>query len=182
TDDSQEFEFVNAIVGGVIPKQYIPGIEKGVRETMAEGVLGHYPVLGCKVTVYDGKFHDVDSSEMAFKVAAREAFREAFMNARPVILEPITQMEVEAPEECVGDVMGDLNQRRGRVLGIESSDGSHKITALAPLGEVLSYAPDLRSITGGRGGFSLKFHGYEEAPSNIASRIIEESKKHKEKE
>jgi len=173
---SRDFEFVNAIVGGVIPKQYIPGIEKGVRETMAEGVLANYPVIGCKVTVFDGKYHDVDSSEMAFKVAAREAFREAFMNARPVILEPIAEMEVEAPEECVGDVMGDLNQRRGRVLGIEASEGSHKITALAPLGEVLSYAPDLRSLTGGRGGFSLKPHGYEEAPANIASRIIEESK------
>jgi len=179
--DSRDFEFVNAIVGGVIPKQYIPGIEKGVRETMAEGVLAHYPVQGCKVTVFDGKFHDVDSSEMAFKVAAREAFREAFMAAKPVILEPIVEMEVEAPEECVGDVMGDLNQRRGRVLGIEAGDGSHRINALAPMAEVLSYAPDLRSITGGRGSFSLKLSGYEEAPANIAGKIIEESQ-HREKE
>ena len=171
--DSKDFEFVNAIVGGVIPRQYIPGIEKGVKEAMAEGVLANYPVTGLRVTVFDGKFHDVDSSEMAFKIAAREAFREAFLKARPALLEPIVKLEISAPEECVGGVMGDLNHRRGRVLSIEGGMGSHKITALAPLAEVLSYAPDLKSMTGGRGGFSMRAHGYEEAPAPIAGKIVE---------
>jgi elongation factor G len=173
TADFRDFEFVNGVVGGVIPRQYIPGIEKGVKEAMAEGVLAHYPVTGCRVTVFDGKHHDVDSSEMAFKIAAREAFREAFMRANPALLEPMVKMEIEAPEECVGGVMGDLNHRRGRVLSVEAGVGSHKITALAPLAETLTYAPDLRSMTGGRGGFSMRVHGYEEAPPQVAGKIIE---------
>ncbi len=180
TTDSKEFEFVDAIVGGVIPKGYIPGVEKGVREAMEHGVLANYPVTGCKVTLFDGKFHDVDSSELAFKIAASMAFKEAFTQAKPVLLEPIVEMEISSPEECVGDVMGDLNQRRGKVLGIDTSGSQQTVNAIVPMSEALTYAPDLRSITGGRGQFSMQFKSYEEVPAQIASKIIESAKKEQE--
>ncbi|VAX24389.1 Translation elongation factor G, partial [hydrothermal vent metagenome] len=178
--DSKEFEFVNAIVGGAIPRQYIPGVEKGVLEAMADGVLAGYPVINCKVKLVDGKFHDVDSSELAFKIAGRMAFREAFMAAKPVLLEPMVEIEIEAPEECVGDVMGDLNQRRGKVQGVDTAGGHQKIKAIAPMAETLTYAPDLRSITGGRGQFTLHFHSYEEVPAQLSAKIVETAKKSKE--
>ncbi|MGK7346373.1 MAG: elongation factor G [Candidatus Nitrospinota bacterium M3_3B_026] len=176
-EDGKGFEFVNAIVGGVIPRQYIPGVEKGVRETMADGVLAGYPVTGLKVTVFDGKHHDVDSSEMAFKIAASQAFKEAFQQARPVLLEPYMELEVVVPEECVGDVMADLNKRRGRVLGVGVMGGQQQIKAVVPMAEILSYAPDLRSITGGRGQFTMQLGSYEETPANIAQKVIEEAGK-----
>ncbi len=179
-DDSKEFEFVDAIVGGAIPKQYIPGVEKGVLEVMSHGVLAGYPVTACKVKLFDGKFHDVDSSELAFKIAASMAFKEAFMNAKPVLLEPIMEIQIEAPEECIGDVMGDLNQRRGRVLGVDTTGSMQKINALVPMAESLTYAPDLRSITGGRGQFAMHFSSYEEVPSNIAAKVIESANGDKE--
>lgn len=178
--DGAEFEFVNAIVGGVIPRQYIPGVEKGVRETMADGVLAGYPVTGLRVTVFDGKHHDVDSSEMAFKIAASQAFKEAFQQARPVLLEPYMEMEVVVPEECVGDVMADLNKRRGRVLGVGMMGGQQQIKASVPMAEILSYAPDLRSITGGRGQFTMQLGSYEETPANIAQKVIEKAGKARE--
>ena len=177
TSDSKEFEFVDAIVGGAIPKGYIPGVEKGVREAMRDGVLSGNPVTGCKVTLRDGKFHDVDSSELAFKIAASMAFKEAFIQAKPVLLEPIVVMAITTPEECVGDVMGDLNQRRGRVLGIDTTGGQQTVNAIVPMAEALTYAPDLRSITGGRGQFTMQFKSYEEVPAQIASKIIESEKK-----
>ncbi len=180
TADSKEFEFVNAIVGGAIPRQYIPGVEKGVLEAMGDGVLAGYPVTSCKVKLVDGKFHDVDSSELAFKIAGRMAFREAFMAAKPVLLEPMVEIEIEAPEECVGDVMGDLNQRRGRVQGVDTAGGGQKIKAIAPMAETMTYAPDLRSITGGRGQFTMHFHSYEEVPAQLSAKIVEAAKKSKE--
>ncbi|VAX20150.1 Translation elongation factor G [hydrothermal vent metagenome] len=173
--NGKEFEFINAIVGGAIPKQYIPGVEKGVREAMQTGVLAGFPVVGCKVTLYDGKFHDVDSSEMAFKIAGAQAFREAFMLAKPVLLEPVMEIEVVAPDECMGDVVADLNRRRGRVLGMGVMGGQQQVKAQAPMAEVLKYAPGLRSITGGRGQFTMHFGSYEEVPSHLSQKIIDET-------
>ncbi|MBF0170745.1 MAG: elongation factor G [Nitrospinae bacterium] len=170
--DGAVLEFVNAIVGGVIPKQYIPGVEKGIREAMAKGGLAGFPVTGVKATLFDGKFHDVDSSEMAFKAAAGQAFREAFENARPVLLEPMVEMEISVPEEFVGDVMSDLAQKRGRVLSLGIMGGHEVVKALAPLAEVLLYDMDLRQITGGRGEFTLSAAGYEEAPPPVAQKVI----------
>lgn len=180
TSDGKEFEFVNAIVGGVIPRQYIPGVEKGVREIMTDGVLAGYPVTNCKVTVFDGKHHDVDSSELAFKMAASQAFKEAFMQANPVLLEPMMELEIVVPDDSVGDVMADLNKRRGRVLGVGIMGGQQQIKAIAPMSEILSYAPDLRSITGGRGAFTMQFSSYEEVPANLTQKVVDEAKKARE--
>ncbi len=171
-ENGGDLEFVNAIVGGAIPRQYIPGVEKGVREAMAKGVLAGYPVTGVKVTLFDGKFHDVDSSEMAFKTAAALAFKEAFAQARPALLEPMVEMEISVPEDCVGDVMSDLAQKRGRVLSLGVMGGAEVIKAIAPLAEVLLYDQDLRQITGGRGEFSHGQAGYEEAPPPVAQKVI----------
>ncbi len=179
--DGENFEFVNAIVGGVIPRGYIPGVEKGVVEAMTKGGLAGYPVTGCKVTVFDGKYHDVDSSEMAFKSASAMAFREAFTKAAPVLLEPVMEMEVVAPDECLGDIMADLSQKRGKVLGMGVMGGQQRIKALAPLAEVLEYVKTLRSLTGGRGSFSMHFHDYEETPPAVTRKIIEGTKKEEEK-
>ncbi|VAX19332.1 Elongation factor G-like protein TM_1651 [hydrothermal vent metagenome] len=176
TDNGAEFEFVNAIVGGAIPRQFIPGVEKGVKEVMSAGVLAGYNVTNCKVTLYDGQFHDVDSSELAFKIAASMAFKEAFMQCSPVLLEPVMEMEIVAPGECVGDVVSDLNKRRGRVLGVGAMGGQQRVKARVPMSEILSYAPDLRSITGGRGQFTMHFAAYEDVPPHLTQKIIDESK------
>ena len=178
--NGQEFEFVNGIVGGVIPRQYIPGVEKGALEAMADGVLAGYPITGVRVTVVDGKYHEVDSSELAFKIASRTAFKEAFLQAKPVLLEPMAALEITVPDECVGDVMGDLNHRRGRVQGVDSRGGAQVISATAPMAEILTYAPDLRSMTGGRGQFVMHPGAYEEAPAHIAQKIIEAAAKTRE--
>ncbi|HEX15792.1 MAG TPA: elongation factor G, partial [Deltaproteobacteria bacterium] len=146
------------------------------------GVLAGYPVVDVKVRFYDGKSHEVDSSDMAFKIASIMCFKKGIKEANPVLLEPIMKMEITVPEECVGDVMGDLNGRRGRILGIEVKGKNQVIKALVPMAEVLQYAPTLRSLTGGRGSFTMEFSHYEEVPSNLAEKIIAEAKKAKEEE
>ena len=174
------FEFVDKIFGGAIPKQYIPAVEKGILEAAEKGYLAGYPVVDFKVTLYDGQYHEVDSSEMAFKIAASLAFKSAMEKAKPVLLEPIMKVEVYVPEENAGDIMGDLNSRRGRVLGMEAKGKMQIIKALVPLAEMLNYQPDLTSMTGGRGSFIMEFHGYEIVPHNIQEKIIEQAKKEKE--
>ncbi len=176
------FKFVDAIVGGAIPKNYIPAVEKGIVEAMQEGVLAGYPVVDFKVTLYDGSYHIVDSSDLAFKIAASMAFKKGMMEAKPVLLEPIMSLEIVVPDECVGDIIGDLNARRGKVIGVEAQGGSQIIKALVPMAEILKYDSDLTSLTSGRGSFSVEFSHYEEVPSHIAERIISEAKKEKEKE
>ncbi|MDI3316722.1 MAG: elongation factor G [Bacillota bacterium] len=171
-----EFDFVDKIFGGAVPRQYIPAVEKGVRETMAEGVLAGYPVTHVRVTLDDGSYHPVDSSEMAFKIAASLAFKKAFHEADPVLLEPVDEVTVVVPEEYLGDVLGDLNRRRGRVLGMER-DGEHQVVrAEVPETEMLRYAVDLRSMTRGWGRFRQRFVRYEEMPSHIAQQVIERSR------
>lgn len=170
------FEFVDDIVGGAIPRNYIPAVEKGIRETMADGYLAHYPMVDIRVSLYDGSYHEVDSSDMAFKIAGSMGFKSALEKARPVLLEPIMSMEVTVPEDSMGDVIGDLNSRRGRVLGMETKGHNQTIKALVPMVEVLKYAPDLRSLTSGRGEFQMEFARYEEVPPHLAERIIKEAK------
>ena len=147
----QDFEFVDKIFGGAVPKQYIPAVEKGLREAILEGVLAGYPVVNIRATLYDGSFHPVDSSEMAFKIAASLAFKKGCSEAQPIILEPIMKVEVTVPEQFMGDIMGDLNKKRGKILGMESRGHIQVIKALAPLAEMQRYAIDLRSMTQGRG-------------------------------
>ncbi|MGI9080912.1 MAG: elongation factor G [Thermoleophilaceae bacterium] len=167
------FEFVNKIKGGVIPSGFIPAVEKGVVETMAHGVLGGYPVEGVRVTLYDGSYHAVDSSEMAFKVAGSIAFKQAMESAGPVLLEPIMTATVAVPEDCVGDVIGDLNSRRGHPLGMEPSGSVTEVRAEVPMAEMLAYAPDLRAITGGRGDYTMELARYQEVPGHLASKVVE---------
>lgn len=178
----QGFEFVDKIVGGVIPRQYIPAVEKGVSEAMGQGALAGCPVIDVKVTVFDGKYHDVDSSEQAFKIAASKGFKKGVLEANPILLEPIMNMEVVVPEECMGDVMGDLNSRRGRIMGMDAKGSSQMIKAQVPMSEVLKYASDLTSMTSGRGIFTMEFSHYEEVPANIAEKIVEASGKRAEEE
>jgi elongation factor G len=166
------FEFVNAIVGGAIPREFIPGVEKGVKEAMTGGVLASYPVVDVKVTLYDGTFHDVDSSEMAFKIAASMAFKDGMKKASPVLLEPIFKVEVVTPEEYMGDVMGDLNSRRGRILGMEARKGVQVITAEVPLAEMFGYTTDLRSMTKGRASSSMQFEVYREVPKSVQDAVV----------
>lgn len=176
------FEFDNAVVGGAIPKQYIPAVEKGIYEAMQHGILAGYPAVDIKITVYDGSYHAVDSSEMAFKVAGSLGFKEGAPKCRPVILEPVMKMEVTVPEEHMGDIMGDVSSRRGKVLGSEGARGKQIVKAMVPMAEVLKYAPTLKSVTGGRGTYTMEFDHYEEVPAHIQEKIIEESKKAKEEE
>ncbi len=175
------FEFVNAIKGGVIPSGFIPAVEKGVREAMDEGVIAGYPVKDVRVRVYDGSYHTVDSSEMAFKVAGSLAMKQAMEQAGPVLLEPIMVVTVNAPEDSVGDVIGDLNSRRGRPLGMEPvGAGMTEVKAEVPMSEMLSYAPDLRAITGGQGEFTMDFERYEEVPGHLAGKVVDEARADKE--
>jgi elongation factor G len=169
------FEFVDAIVGGAIPRQYIPAVEKGIVEAAQRGVLAGFPLVDFKATLDDGSFHAVDSSEMAFKIAGSLAFKKAAADAAPVMLEPIMEVTVTTPDEVMGDIMGDLNGRRGRVLGMESAGRNQIVKAHVPLAEFLTYAPDLRSMTGGRGTYSMVFSHYDEVPAHIAEKIIAES-------
>lgn len=170
------FEFVDRIVGGVIPQQYRPAVEKGILEAMEKGVIAGYPFVDLKVTLVDGSFHNVDSSEMAFKIAGSLAFKKGALEAQPILLEPIMEIEIHVDKEHVGDVMGDLNSRRGRVLGMDSTDRYEVVSAHVPLAEIQLYAPDLTSMTGGRGSFTVKFSHYEEVPAQLAEKIIEASK------
>ncbi|MEN8210777.1 MAG: elongation factor G [Thermodesulfobacteriota bacterium] len=167
------FEFVDKIVGGVIPKNYIPAVEAGVRETSQTGILAGFPCVDFRATVDYGSYHSVDSSEMAFKMAGTLAFKKAAQEAKAVLLEPIMKISVKVPEDSTGDIMGDLNSRRGRVLGMDSEDDKQIINALVPMAEILRYAPDLSSMTGGRGTFSLEFEQYDEVPGDLAPKIIE---------
>ncbi len=174
------FEFVNKIVGGVIPKQYIPAVEKGIIESCQKGVLSGFPCIDFKVTLDDGSFHAVDSSEMAFKIAGSLAFKKATLEAGPVLLEPIMNVSITTPDEHMGDIMGDLNSRRGKVLGMDSKGKNQVIKANVPMAEFLAYAPDLRSMTGGRGMFFMEFSHYDEVPAQIAQKLVEEINKSKE--
>jgi elongation factor G len=172
----QGFEFVDAIVGGVIPRQYIPAVEKGIIESCQKGVLAGFPCVDFRVTLDDGSFHAVDSSEMAFKIAGSLAFKKASEQANPVLLEPIMKVQITAPDEFMGDIMGDLNGRRGRVLGMDSAGRYQIINAEVPMSEFLTYAPDLRSMTGGRGIFTMEFTRYDEVPGQLAEKLLAELK------
>jgi elongation factor G len=174
------FEFVNKIFGGAIPSQYIPAVEKGVKQSMEKGVISGYPVVDVKVTLYDGSFHQVDSSNLAFEIAGSMALRKGIEQAQPFILEPIMEVEAIVPEEFMGSVMGDLNSRRGRVLGMEREGKKQVIKALVPQGELFNYATDLRSLTKGSGEHKMKFSHYEEAPPNVTQPLIEAYQKAKE--
>jgi elongation factor G len=176
------FEFVNQVVGGAIPRNFIPAVEKGIVEGMERGPVSGYPVVDLKVTLYDGSTHPVDSSELAFKLAGRLAFRKAVAQARPTLLEPIMTVEVVAPGDCMGDIVGDLNSKRGRVLGIEAKGRSQAVKAQVPLAEMLEYDPRLRSITGDRGDYTMEFSHYEEVPGQIQERIVSEAKRPVEEE
>ena len=175
-EPGEGFEFLNAIKGGVIPNGFIPAVEKGVVEAMSQGVIAGYPVKDVSVRLYDGSYHTVDSSEMAFKIAGSLAMKQALEGASPVLLEPIMLVTVSAPEDVVGDVIGDLNSRRGRPLGMDSAAGMTEVKAEVPMAEMLSYAPDLRSITGGRGEFTMEFLRYEEVPGHLAGKVVEEAR------
>ena len=170
------FEFVSKIVGGTVPKEYISPAEQGMKEACESGILAGYPVIDLKATLVDGSYHEVDSSEMAFKIAGSMAIKEAVMKASPVLLEPMMKVEVEVPEDFLGDVMGDLNSRRGQIEGMGSEEGIAKVTAKVPLAEMFGYATDIRSKTQGRGIFSMEFSHYDEVPRNVAEAIIAKSK------
>jgi elongation factor G len=170
------FVFEDAIVGGSIPRGFIPAVEKGILETMDRGVIAGYPVVDVKVRLFDGSYHTVDSSEMAFKIAGSLAFHKAVEGAAPVLLEPVMNVEVVAPETNMGDIMGDLSSRRGRPQGSESMGEMHAIRAQVPLAEMLTYAPQLRSMTGGRGSYTMELDHYEEVPAHLSEKIVEEAK------
>jgi elongation factor G len=166
------FEFVDGIKGGSIPREYIPAVEKGIREATENGALAGYPVVDVKVTLFDGSYHDVDSSEIAFKIAGSMAFKEATRKANPVLLEPIMAVEVVVPEEFMGDVIGDISSRRGKVLGMNSRPAAQAVDARVPLAEMFGYATDLRSMTQGRATYTMQFSHYEPVPANVSEGII----------
>lgn len=170
------FIFEDKIVGGAIPKTYIPAVEKGIQEAMAQGVIAHYPMVDVKVKLYDGSYHNVDSSEMAFKIAGSLGFKKGVVDCKPVLLEPIMTMEVIVPGEYVGDIMGDLNSKRGKIQGIDADDDNQTIRVHVPMAEILNYAADLRSITSGRGVFVMEFDHYDDVPEHLAKKIIEQAK------
>ena len=171
-DLSKPYIFEQEVVGGAVPKNYFPAVEKGVAESCQRGPLAAYPVVGVKAVLYDGSYHPVDSSEMAFKVAASQAFKKGFMDAGPVLLEPIVTLKVTVPDSFTGDVMGDLNKRRGRVLGMNPEDGKQVVEAEVPQMELYGYCTQLRSMTGGSGTFSYEFARYEQCPSEVQDREV----------
>lgn len=173
------FEFVDKVVGGVVPRQYIPAVEKGIVEAMVHGHLGGFPVQDVRVTLFDGSHHSVDSSEMAFKIAGSMGFKKGMEQANPVLLEPIMHMEISVPDDCIGDVIGNMNSRRGKVLGVEPKSNSQVIQVQVPMAEVLAYAPELRSMTSDRGLFTMEFSHYEEVPAHLMAKILTELKDHK---
>ena len=170
-DGTNGYEFVNKIVGGAIPREYIPAVDQGIQEQMNNGVVAGYPLINVKATLYDGSFHEVDSSEIAFKIAGSSAMREGARRADPVLLEPVMSVEVVTPEDFLGDVVGDLNRRRGLIDGMDENPAGKIVHASIPLGEMFGYATDLRSATQGRATFSMEFDRYEEVPENIAEAI-----------
>lgn len=175
TEPGSGYEFVNDIVGGVVPREYIPAVDKGVQEQMENGVIAGYPVVDCRVTLYDGSYHDVDSSEMAFKIAGSMGFREGALKAHPVLLEPIMKVEVVTPEDYMGDVMGDLNRRRGLPQGMDETPSGKVIRAEVPLAEMFGYATDLRSMSQGRAVYSMEFQKYSEVPQNVADTVLKKA-------
>ena len=175
TKPGSGYEFENAIVGGVVPKEYISAVDKGVREQMENGVVAGYPVVDCKVSLYDGSYHDVDSSEVAFKIAGSIAFKDGAIKAAPVLLEPVMKVEVVTPEDYMGDVMGDLTRRRGILQGMEDSPAGKMVNAHVPLSEMFGYATDLRSQTQGRATYTMEFDHYAEAPASVAEKIIKKT-------
>jgi elongation factor G len=175
------FEFVDDIFGGAVPRNFIPSVEKGVRECMKRGIFAGYPVVDLKVTLYDGSYHDVDSSDMAFQIAASMGLQKGVVEAHPILLEPVMNIEVTAPAEHAGDVIGDLNGRRGRIVGMEPEGEVVSVRAQAPMAEMLTYESSLRSMTGGRGGYSMEFSHYEEVPAHLAEKIVAAAKAEKEK-
>jgi elongation factor G len=175
------FEFVDDIFGGAVPRNFIPSVEKGVRDCMKKGILAGYPVVDMKVTLYDGSYHDVDSSDMAFQIAASMGLQKVFMEAHPILLEPVMNVEVTTPADVTGDIIGDLNSRRGRIAGMEPAGETAIVRAQAPMAEMLTYESSLRSMTGGRGAYSMEFSHYEEVPPFIADKIVKEVKAEKEK-
>jgi len=174
------FEFVDKIVGGVVPRQYIPAVEKGIVECMEEGIIAGYPVVDVKVSIVDGSYHTVDSSEMAFKIAGSMGFKKGFMLCQPTLLEPLVTIYIEVPDDYTGDIMGDMSSRRGRVLGMDKKGRNSLIKAQVPLAEILDYAPDITSMTSGRGTYYYEFSHYEEVPANLQEKVIAESQKNKE--
>jgi len=175
------FEFVDDIFGGAVPRNFIPSVEKGVRECMKRGIYAGYPVVDLKVTLYDGSYHDVDSSDMAFQIAASMGLQKGFVEAHPILLEPVMNIEVTAPSDHAGDVIGDLNGRRGRIVGMEPDGEVVSVRAQAPMAEMLTYESSLRSMTGGRGGYSMEFSHYEEVPAHLAEKVVAAAKAEKEK-
>jgi elongation factor G len=175
------FEFVDDIFGGAVPRNFIPSVEKGVRDCMKKGILAGYPVVDLKVTLYDGSYHDVDSSDMAFQIAASMGLQKVFMDAHPILLEPVMNVEVTTPADVAGDIIGDLNSRRGRIVGMEPTGETAIVRASVPMAEMLTYESSLRSMTGGRGGYSMEFSHYEEVPAFLAEKIVKEAKADKEK-
>jgi elongation factor G len=173
------FEFVDDIFGGAVPRNFIPSVEKGIRDAMKKGILAGYPIVDLKVTLYDGSYHDVDSSDMAFQIAASFGLQKGFMEANPILLEPVMNVEVVTPSEQAGDVIGDLNSRRGRIMGMEPAGETASVRAQVPMAEMLTYETSLRSMTGGRGGYSMEFSHYEEVPAFIAEKVIKEAKAEK---
>ena len=175
------FEFVDDVFGGAVPRNFIPSVEKGVRDCMKKGILAGYPVVDMKVTLYDGSSHDVDSSDMAFQIAASMGLQKVFMDARPILLEPIMNVEVTTPADHAGDVIGDMNARRGRIVGMEPAGETAAVRAVVPMAEMLTYESSLRSMSGGRGGYSMEFSHYEEVPAFLADKVVKEAKAEKEK-
>ena len=172
------FEFTEELFGGSVPKSYVPAVEKGLIESMEKGVLAGYPVTNIKATLYDGSYHDVDSSEMAFKIAASLAYKKGMEEAKPILLEPIMDLKIIVPEEYMGDVIGDMNKKRGKVLGMEAYKGDKQIiNAQAPESEIFKYAIDLKAMTQGQGYFEMEFARYDEVPQQIAQKIIAERQK-----
>lgn len=174
-DGNGEFEFVDKVVGGAVPRNFIPAVEKGLRENLPKGVLAGYPMVNLRASLVDGSYHPVDSSEMAFKTAARIAFKK-LVDASPVLLEPVYHVEVLVPDEYMGDIIGDINKRRGRIMGMNPVDGLQQVVAEVPLAEMFKYATDLRSMTQARGSFTMSFERYEEVPAADAKKIIENAK------
>jgi elongation factor G len=171
------FVFEDNIVGGSIPKTYIPAVEKGIQEAMAEGVIAHYPIVDVKIRLYDGSYHDVDSSEMAFKIAGSMGFKKGMPDCRPVLLEPVMIMDIVVPSEFVGDIMGDLNSKRGKIMGIDADVDNQNIRAQVPMAEVLNYSADINSMTSGRGVFSMEFDHYDDVPEHLKAKIIENAQR-----
>jgi elongation factor G len=171
-DNEKPYEFVNEVVGGAIPKEYIPAVDAGIQEAMQSGVIGGYPVVGLRARCYDGSYHEVDSSEMAFKIAGSMAFKDAMRKSDPKLLEPVMKVEITVPEEYMGDVMGDVSSRRGRIEGMEPQNGGAQlIKAYVPLAEMFGYSTDLRSTTQGRGVYAMEVDHYEAVPKSIQDKI-----------